>query len=138
MPIGTCINNWVAEQLQNMPKNHTKKIAWPTHQDAQDAPRSGYKSWCWQHLWRRQHSRLHKACVTNEGRGWTLLGAPDIATRNKKLLGAPGLTTRNKKPLETRTKAWVDHLFITSSKTSKPWIPLPNLVEAPHQNPLPE
>ena len=26
----------------------------------------------------------------------TLLGAPGIATRNKKLLGAPGLTTRNK------------------------------------------
>ena len=25
-----------------------------------------------------------------------LLGAPDIATSNKKLLGAPGLTTRNK------------------------------------------
>ena len=26
----------------------------------------------------------------------TLLGAPGIATRNKKLLGAPGLTTRSK------------------------------------------
>ena len=25
-----------------------------------------------------------------------LLGAPGIATRNKKLLGAPGLTTRSK------------------------------------------
>ena len=29
----------------------------------------------------------------------TLLGAPGIATRNKKLLGAPGLITRNKKLL---------------------------------------
>ena len=28
-----------------------------------------------------------------------LLGAPGIATRNKKLLGAPGIATRNKKLL---------------------------------------
>ena len=33
-----------------------------------------------------------------------LLGAPGIATRNKKLLGAPGLTTSNKKLLEPRIR----------------------------------
>ena len=34
----------------------------------------------------------------------TLLGAPGIATRNKKLLGAPALTTRNKKLLGAQCK----------------------------------
>ena len=35
-----------------------------------------------------------------------LLGAPGIATSNKKLLGAPGLTTRSKKLLGAKARTF--------------------------------
>ena len=43
-------------------------------------------------------------------RAGTLLGAPGVATRNKKLLGAPGLTTRSK---DATRGSWPYYILFT-------------------------
>ena len=56
---------------------------------------------------------LSDGSVVSWGAARTLLGAPGIATRNKKLLGAPGLTTRSKDAAKIATS---NKTSLTTSK----------------------